>query len=67
LQKVGFRAAEATILSNIGAVYWDSNQPEKAIDYLEKSIKITLQMRGSLKQKNRKTFLEAGLTQRHYV
>ena len=58
LQKVGFRAAEATILSNIGAVYRDSNQPEKAIDYLEKSIKITLQMRGSLKQKNRKTFLE---------
>ena len=55
---MGDRSGEASTLNNIGVVYRDSNQPEKAIEHLEKSVKITLEIRGGLKKENRKTFLE---------
>ncbi|MDJ1184173.1 CHAT domain-containing protein [Roseofilum casamattae] len=52
------REGEATVLSNMGFIYRDTNQPKKAIKYWEKSLKITLNLRGSLKQEYRKSFIE---------
>jgi CHAT domain-containing protein len=57
MQDVGDRSGEATTLSNIGLVYSDIGQPTDAIDLLEDSLDITLDMRAGLLRENRKAFI----------
>ncbi len=57
-REIGDRNGEADSLTNIGYLYQDSNRPTEAIQYFEDAVTITLEMRGSLKRENRKTFLK---------
>ena len=49
---VGANFVEASTLSNIALVYRNINRPDRAIDNLEKSVKITLEIRRGLKRNN---------------
>jgi CHAT domain-containing protein/Tfp pilus assembly protein PilF len=58
-QEVGDRGGEFATLSNMGLVYRNSNQLNDAINSLQKSVTITLEMRAGLQQQNRKVFLQS--------
>jgi CHAT domain-containing protein/Tfp pilus assembly protein PilF len=56
---VGDRSGEATTLSNIGFVYRDQGKPEVAINSLEKSANLILDLRRGVSRSLRATFLES--------
>ncbi|MEG3898339.1 MULTISPECIES: CHAT domain-containing tetratricopeptide repeat protein [unclassified Microcoleus] len=58
-REVKDRAGEAGTLSNIGGVYRDTKQPTQAIENLQQSVIITLEIRAGLQQENRQKFLQA--------
>jgi len=55
---VGDRSGEAVTLGNIGVLFQSTNRPTQAINNLQQSLQISLEMRRGLQRENRQKFLQ---------